>query len=112
MITEMIADYCRRSPRPLTPEQLRVVIEKNHIVVEDGCFIVFAVVFDEIRVLCPYAPKGKTIAPLGRKLEEAARQTGFKRISIITDRPKAFQRLFPDMRPAQVLFEKELNKNE
>lgn len=109
-IFEMLVDYCRRVPKTITPEQLVSLIENNHFIVEDDCFIIFAASFDEMRILCPYAPLGKSIEPLGRRLEQMAKDRGFKRISIITDRGEAFGRKFKDYSPVAVVYEKNLER--
>ena len=108
-ILDMLQDYCRRAPRKLTVLQLLEIIKNNHILVDDGCFVVFATAFDEVRILCPYAPKGKSIVPLERKLADLAKERGFKRLSLITDRPEAVGRKFPDYKPVGTLFEKRLD---
>lgn len=107
-LAQMIDDFCRRAPGDYTPEQIIAAIKDNHILADDDCFIVFAAVQDEIHMLFPYAPRGKSIEAVRRKLEDLARSNGYKRIQIITDREKAFARKFKDYRPIGVLFEKEL----
>lgn len=107
-IIDMLADYCRRAPKKLTTAQLISLIENNHFIAEDDCFIIFATSFDEVRILCPYAPLGKSIEQLGRRLEQMAKDRGFKRVSIITDRGEAFGRKFKDYKPVAILYEKEL----
>ena len=104
----MIEDYVRRAPGRYTAEEIREVIRNNHVLIGEGCFLVFAVVHRAIHILFPYAAKGRRIEPLGRELERVARAMGFERIKIITGREKAFGRKFPDYRPVGVVFEKEL----
>lgn len=107
-LSEMIQDFCRRAPGNYTPEKIITAIRDNNIIIDDDCFIVFADIQDEIHMLFPYAPHGKSIDPIRRKLEQQAKERGFKRIQIITDREKAYARKFKDYKPIGVLFSKEL----
>ena len=107
-LIEMVEDYCRRAPTRLNPSQIAQVIQSNHILIGDDCFIVFRMFLDEIHILYPYAAKGKTMIPLYWKLEAKAKELGFKRIEITTNRPKAIQRLFPDAKAIGVTYIKEL----
>ena len=107
-LEEMFADFLRRSRRKFTPEQLITLLQNNHLILDEYSFIIYAVVFDEIRILQPYAARGHSVLPLGRKLEDEARKAGIRWISIETDRPKEFARLTRDYKPVSVVFQKEL----
>jgi hypothetical protein len=108
-IIEMIEDYARRAPTRLTPQQIAQVAMSNHVITGDDCFIVYSTILDEIYIMLPYAAKGKSIEPLGRQLEQEAKQRGFKRIKLVTDRENAFLRKFKDYHPIGTVMEKRLD---
>ena len=105
---DMIEDYCRRAPGRYKVEDVVRIIADNFVIVEDGCFIVFGLNYDEAHIIFPYAARGKSIKPIAAKLEGKLRASGVKVIKIVSDRPAAFGRLFKGYAPIGVVLQKEL----
>ncbi|MBP2651351.1 MAG: hypothetical protein H6Q74_2176 [Firmicutes bacterium] len=108
-LDEMIMDYAYRAPTRLTVNQIHQVITDNYILVEEDVFIAFGIFLDEIHILFPYAARGKSILPLYYRLAAAAKQAGFKRMELTTNRPKAVNRLIKGLKPVGITFVKELS---
>ena len=103
-----IDEFIRRSKTKYKKEQIEQALRDNFSIVSDDGFICFSITQDECFILFSYVKPGGNSKAFLMAVEMFAKLHGCTSINFVTQRDKAFQRLYKDFKPAGVLFTKEL----
>lgn len=104
----MVRDFCRKSRHTDSVEKMLSVMSSSSNLITGEGFFTYQICGDELIIVYAYVKPGVDGRAYAKVVEDIGRLNHCKYVRFGTRRSEAFAKVYPDYKPAGVIFEKEL----